>query len=92
MKNYYYLFLVGFDGTSNVLAGKMFGIPLKGTNAHSMIMSYAGMADLKSTVGTQLGEGRYSSVISLDKLFKEKLIHVTCQWVNFHKLSIHSSQ
>ncbi|MFH1285941.1 MAG: nicotinate phosphoribosyltransferase [Candidatus Micrarchaeota archaeon] len=31
----------GFAGTSNVLAGKEFGIPIYGTVAHSFILSYA---------------------------------------------------
>ncbi len=30
----------GCAGTSNVLAGKVFGIPIKGTHAHSWVMSY----------------------------------------------------
>lgn len=33
--------IAGCVGTSNVLAGKMFNIPVKGTHAHSWIMSYA---------------------------------------------------
>ena len=33
--------IAGCVGTSNVLAGKMFDIPIKGTHAHSWIMSYA---------------------------------------------------
>jgi len=32
--------IAGCVGTSNVLAGKMFGIPVKGTHAHSWIMSF----------------------------------------------------
>ena len=30
----------GCSATSNVLAGKMFGIPVQGTHAHSWVMSF----------------------------------------------------
>ncbi len=33
-------YLGGCAGTSNVLAGKMYGIPIKGTHAHSWVMSF----------------------------------------------------
>jgi nicotinate phosphoribosyltransferase len=33
-------FIGGCAGTSNVLAGKLFGMPVKGTHAHSWVMSF----------------------------------------------------
>ncbi len=38
-------YIAGFAGTSNVLAGKMFGVPLFGTMAHSFVQSHENEED-----------------------------------------------
>lgn len=45
-----YAYVGGFDATSNVLAGKLYGIPVKGTHAHAFVMSYNSLEELPITV------------------------------------------
>lgn len=45
-----YSYIGGFDATSNLLAGKEFGIPVSGTLSHAFIMAYFGSAKLDREV------------------------------------------
>ena len=41
-----YSYLGGFEATSNVYAGFLYGIPIVGTHAHSFVMSFDSEKDL----------------------------------------------
>lgn len=42
-----YAFLGGFDASSNVAAGRIFGIPISGTHAHSYVTSFSNLDELQ---------------------------------------------
>ncbi|KAF8012383.1 hypothetical protein BT93_I0511 [Corymbia citriodora subsp. variegata] len=46
-----YCYMGGFDATSNVAAGKLFGIPLRGTHSHAFVSSYMRSKSLHGIFG-----------------------------------------
>lgn len=64
-----YAYIGGFDGTSNVLAGKLFGIPLKGTHAHSYITSFTNCRDIRTKLLAPKTGGKIAFLIYIINRF-----------------------
>ncbi|KAL6894415.1 hypothetical protein ACP4OV_008513 [Aristida adscensionis] len=41
-----YSYMGGFDATSNVAAGRLFGIPIRGTHSHAFVSSFMGIDEI----------------------------------------------
>ncbi|KAI3799022.1 hypothetical protein L1987_34310 [Smallanthus sonchifolius] len=71
-----YCYMGGFDATSNCAAGKLFGIPLRGTHSHAFVSSFTGPGEiteksLKSHDGSRVCKDFVDlTLVWLDKLKK----------------------
>ncbi|XP_042454922.1 nicotinate phosphoribosyltransferase 1-like [Zingiber officinale] len=69
-----YCYMGGFDATSNVEAGRLFGIPLRGTHSHAFVSSYIGLDEIidKSLV-THDGSRTCHDFVSLVRSWLSKI-------------------
>ncbi|MDE3056742.1 MAG: nicotinate phosphoribosyltransferase [Bacteroidota bacterium] len=67
-----YSYLGGFDATSNVLAGKTYGIPLRGTLAHAFVSTFSSLKEIPSSTITT-PDGKETEFVSRVLDFRKKL-------------------
>ncbi|KAF7272765.1 hypothetical protein GWI33_014474 [Rhynchophorus ferrugineus] len=71
-----YSYIGGFDGTSNVLAGKLFNIPVKGTHAHSYVTSFSDFSELTERELQPKNGGFPKNLLELAVHFRKRLVSI----------------
>uniref|UniRef100_UPI00398F4D58 nicotinate phosphoribosyltransferase isoform X2 n=1 Tax=Pristiophorus japonicus TaxID=55135 RepID=UPI00398F4D58 len=84
-----YSYIGGFDATSNVLAGKLYGIPLFGSIAHSYITSFTSVSEVEGQTLKPASEGQ--PAVDFVCLCKEWLARV-CRLLQVPQDQINSSE
>ncbi|KAG6392898.1 hypothetical protein SASPL_147126 [Salvia splendens] len=90
-----YCYMGGFDATSNVAAGKLFGIPLRGTHSHAFVSSFMSSDEiteksLKNSDGSNVCEDFVSLVqawlikLELRNLDMEETAYVALSFGEVH--------
>jgi len=59
-----YAYIGGFIATSNVLAGKLMGIPISGTHAHAFVQSYLSLEEVQDLTITHKESGEQVNLLS----------------------------
>lgn len=77
-----YSYIGGFDATSNVAAGQLFGIEVRGTHAHSLVTSFTSLKELRDPTLID-NHGRSVDFVTRCVDFRKKLnLHWRCMnWV-----------
>ncbi|KAL0917637.1 hypothetical protein M5K25_012713 [Dendrobium thyrsiflorum] len=71
-----YCYVGGFDATSNVAAGKLFGIPLRGTHSHAFVSSFTSPNEIVSRVlQSRDGTSTCNDFVNLVHTWLNKLQH-----------------